>query len=309
MVEIIQIDNCLYKTVYIENNIKRYNEIWSKIKDNKEILTKAIQVTKNKFNTGDTLLGITIADLMLINYRDIDNNVYQQLINTIYNNQDIARTVLDGASNGGYSFLLMSLWNHKIKLTEKQKQFVVSEAMYKIGTVYWHHQQECFSKKLTAKGITDEKTVFINLDGFKTPIGQKTQSEYLNYLINSLGNEQAHGVGCYDIRYCILRNPNWTKEEKRSLINDFWYDDENYADTLEEWEWGIINDSVNYQTEYTVELEKDYLYQYCYQDLFKFYNSKKDADKIWEEINFCRQMHQLRKPYWKKTTKKKKILK
>lgn len=28
---------------------------------------------------------------------------------------------------------------------------------------------------------------------------------------------------------------------------DFWYDDETYDEYLEQWEWGIINDSVNYK--------------------------------------------------------------
>ena len=61
--------------------------------------------------------------------------VYDKLVKSIYNNKDIARIVLDGYSNGGFSFLLMSLWNPTLKLTEEQKQFAVSEAMNKIGTV------------------------------------------------------------------------------------------------------------------------------------------------------------------------------
>ena len=90
---------------------------------------------------------------------------------------------------------------------------------------------------------------------------------------------------------------------------DFWVDDEDYADILEEWEWGIINDIVNYQGEYIVSLDKSNLYEYTYQELLAYYNTKKDTDKIWEEINFCRQMHQLRAPYWKINDQTKKIKK
>lgn len=41
---------------------------------------------------------------MLLDYENVDSNIYQNLINTIYSNTDIARIVLDGASNGGNSF-------------------------------------------------------------------------------------------------------------------------------------------------------------------------------------------------------------
>lgn len=309
MEQIIKIDNDLYKALYIKKDLNLYKEIWSKIKENQEILKQAIKVTRNKWDSGDTLIGATIADLMLINYYDMNNDIYYELINTIYSNQDIARMVLNGASNGGYSFLLMSLWNHKLKLTEEQKRFAVTEAMYKIGTTYWSQKRENFSKELDAMGVTDQKTVLIDYGQYKTPIGQKTKEEYMHYILYSLGNEQAHGVGSYDIRYCILRNPNWTIEEKERLIMEFWSDEEEYSDVLDEWEWGIINDLANYQGEYTVTLHKDYLYQYSYRDLLILYNKDEEAKKIWDEINFCRQMHQMREPYWKKDSRSKTLSK
>lgn len=74
---------------------------------------------------------------MLMNYNFVDEVAYKKLISSIYTNKDIARIVINGASNGGYSFLLMSLWNHNLKLTEEQKAFAVNEAMNKIGTTSW----------------------------------------------------------------------------------------------------------------------------------------------------------------------------
>ncbi len=44
------------------------------------------------------------------------------------------------------------------------------------------------------------------------------------------------GQGYFDIRYHILRNPNWALEEKQRLIMDFWYDDDDYEEALEQWE-------------------------------------------------------------------------
>ena len=45
----------------------------------------------------------------------------------------------------------------------------------------------------------------------------------MNYMFACLSDEQAHGVGEYDIRYYILKNPNWSVEEKQKLIYDFWF--------------------------------------------------------------------------------------
>ena len=69
---------------------------------------------------------------MLRDYQNVDEIAYNNLIKTIYTNTDIARIVINGASNGGYSFLLMSLWNENIKLTKQQKSFAVKEAMNKL---------------------------------------------------------------------------------------------------------------------------------------------------------------------------------
>ena len=46
------------------------------------------------------------------------------MIENIYSNTDIARIVVDGYANGGFSFLLMSLWNHNLKLTEEQQNVI-----------------------------------------------------------------------------------------------------------------------------------------------------------------------------------------
>ena len=246
---------------------------------------------------------------MLVDYSSVDEEAYRNLINSIYTNTDIARIVVKGAANGGYSFLLMSLWNYDLKLTEEQKSFAVNEAMNKIGTVRWKKQREEFSKKLDKMGASDDNTVLIDIDGCINPIGQKTGSEYFNYLFASLSEEQAHGTGAFDIRYHILRNPNWTLEEKQKLVMDFWYNDEVYDEYLELWEWNIINNYANYKGGNTALLFKEDLYEYTYQSLLDFYNDKEITDNIWNEIQFCKQMHDLRPAQWEKEyINKKKVL-
>ena len=267
MVDIEKLDDELYKSIYGNPRVGNYNEIWSKIKSNPDILREAVQIKRDKFNENDIVKGLTICDSMLKNYQSVDAVAYNNLINSIYTNKDIARIVIDGASNGGYSFLLMSLWNHNLKLTKEQKDFAVDEAMNKIGTTRWQQSEEDFSKKLDEEGITDNNTTFINVDGCTNPIGEKAKTKYMNYMFSSLSKTQAHGIGEFDIRYHILRNPNWSVEEKQKLIMDFWYDDEEYDEYLEQWEWNIVNDTANYKGDIITQFDRDYLYDYSYIDL------------------------------------------
>ena len=294
MIDIEKIDDTLYKSIYGIPRVGDYNEIWSRIKSNSEVLREAVRVKRDKLTEHDMVKGLAICDSMLIDYSSVDEVAYNNLINSIYHNIDVARIVVDGASNGGYSFLLMSLWNHNLKLTEEQKNFAVNEAMNKIGTTRWQQSETEFSKKLDEMGISDNDTTFINIDGCINPIVQKSGSQCMSYMFSTLNQTQAHGVGEFDIRYYILRNPNWSLDEKQKLIMAFWCDDETYEKYLEQWEWEIINDPANFKGTLVSQLEKNDLYEYSYEILLKFYSDKETTDRIWDEIQFCKQMRELR---------------
>ena len=48
-------------------------------------------------------------------------------------------------------------------------------------------------------------------------------------------------------------------------------------------------------------LEKDYLYDYTFEDLVEFYKGdKRTAKSIYDEIQFCKMMHNLRPQQWEK---------
>lgn len=275
MVNIDMIDKELYNSIYISPRIGDYKEIWTRIRSNKEILKEAIQVTKDKFGDKDVVKSLSIAEFILLDYKNIDSNIYQDLINTIYSNTDIARIVLNGASNGGDSFLLMSLFNPNLKLTEEQKAFAVDEAMNKFGTT--------------------------RCQGMET-------DNYLQRLLQITSTKQAHGVGEFDIRYYILKNANWTTAEKQKLVMDFWYDNEAYDECLNTWEWGIINDNANYKDSMLPSLNRDTLYEYTYNNLLDLYKKEKTATRIWNEIEFCKLMHKIRPQSWELESKPKKKL-
>ena len=293
-----KIDDKLYCAKYCDKKVGNPKEIWNSIKNNKELLEWAIKPTKDKFGERDLVNGIAICEDMLVDFNNVDNEVYQKLVDLIYSNRQIARIVLDGYSNGGYSYLLMTLWNPNLKLTEDQKAFAVDEAMNKIGTTRYKNAMNEYSKELDEKGITDEQTVYTEFGGSINPVGAKTGNMYMASLFSSLSDTQAHGSGDFDIRYWILRNPNWSFEEKQKLIMDFWADDEDYDETLEQWECGIVNYHANYKGTPIPLFERDELYECSYGALLKFYGDKETTDRIWEEIQFCKQMHQLRPQKW-----------
>jgi len=296
MADITSIEDKLYIATYGIPTVGDAEEIWNSIKSDNVVLSEAIKVEKNKFGERDIVKGIAICEAILIDYQNVDPEIYQNLINTIYSNEQIARLSLDG----GFSYLVMTLWNHNLKLTEEQKQFAVNEAMNLRGTTKYKKEQEEYSKKLDEIGITDDKIAYIDIGGNMNPIGQKTGIEYMNSLFECLSDKQAHANGAFDLRYQILRNPNWSIEEKQKLIYDFWEDDETYDEILEEWEYGIINDEENYKGKMMPQLHKLVLYDYTYNELLDFYDDKKTTNRIWNEIIFCQSMHELRPQQWEK---------
>lgn len=307
MVDIEKIDDELYKAAYIIKEASNCNEVWEKIKSSSNILREAVQVKKDKYNEKDTVNGLAICDFMLRDYDVVDEVAYMKLIDAIYSNIDIARMVINGASNGGYSFLLMSLWNHNLKLNEKQKSFAVNEAMNKIDTVRWQKDMEDFSKQLEAID-NGENDCFVDLDGSINIIDNKSGLQYINYMFSSLSEKQAHGIGVYDIRYAILKNPNWSLDEKKKLIMDFWYDDEDYAECLSQWKYGAINDCFRLNDDFLSLYEKFDFNQYTYDMLFDIFDNKEIVDRVWDEIEFCKQMSQLRPESCELESSKKKTL-
>ena len=306
MKKIDVLENELYGCIYTIPRFKNYDKIWSKISSDKEILKEAITITRDKFDERDTVVAPTICDSILFNHEEVDRDIYETLVKAIYSNRDIARTVMDGASNGGNSFLLMTLWNQNLKLTEEQKAFAVDEAMNKIGTVRYQNNRDEYNKALKNKGISDKMT--INIPDTNIPIGLETYYMRINYLASVLSRTQAHGKGEFDIRFWILRNPNWSNLEKEKLVYDFWYDEEDFKTCLIEWESAIINDPVNFKdSEFLFETFD--IYECTYQMLLEFYKDKETADRIWDEIEFCKTMRKLREVSNKKEFVPKKEIK
>lgn len=299
MEKLKKLDDRLYGAKHF--NYEDAEQLWNEIKNNREVLELAIKPTKDKLDNCDTVGASAICESILVDYDGVPEDIYQKFIDLIYSNREIARIVPNGYYNGGDSFLLLSLLNPKLKLTEDQKVFAVDEAMNKRGTTRYEDIMNKRSEELDEKGITDEKTVFVEMGGAVNPIGEKSAAMYTAGLFDALSHSQAHGLGIYDIRYWILRNPNWTRIEKQQLVIDFWAYDEEYDELLEEWEWGIINDSDNLDANSELVIEKDTLYEITCDELLERIANKEEALRLWNEIEFCKLMHEIRPEQWEES--------
>ena len=122
------------------------------------------------------------------------------------------------------------------------------------------------------------------------PLNDAQKQFAVSEAIEKVNNNITHGYGEYDIRYYILKNQNWTKEEKSRLVMELYPRQGEYEETLDAWEWGVINGGVGYGP----VLDKIELYEYSYDQIHLLYQNQEVADSIWHEIEFCRQMHELR---------------
>ena len=315
--EVKKIDNEIYRIAY-RNQRSTFayrdaigiQEIWNRIKGNNNILEIATRVVRDKFDSRDTFLAPTIVECMLIDGSiekvdpnqlslfddyEVYNNLYQSLINNIYSNTDLARKVLDGYSNGGYSFLLYTLFDDNLDLTEEQKAFAIEEAMHKIGTRKYEKTMQDYKEEMNKKGITDKLTVIAPEIG---PIGAETFNMYFAGMLCSLNENQAHGSHEYDIRYHILKNHNFA-DKMEKLVYDFYADDEDYDRIVDYWEWDIVN-LCRSEDDYNEEpaLYVDEVLFISEEEVFERLPHER-AVRVIEEIRFIKKLHEIREPKYR----------
>ena len=110
-------------------------------------------------------------------------------------------------------------------------------------------------------------------------------------------NYASHGFRTYDIRYWILKNPNWSYDEKQSLIKRFWPDPKEFDTFVETLEFNILNDDVNVDNEDFDFCQK---YDYTLGELENMYGSREEAERIMAEIDFCRRLRIMMTPEGRK---------
>ena len=233
MGKVEDLDIKLYGSLYDPCSADKPIDVWNEIKVDRDVLCKAIEVERDKWDEEDTVKAPCIVDCILDYPEQVDEDIYSMLVNIIYSNRDIARIFVGDSGKIFDTYLLKTLKNFDLNLNNDQKHYAIEETM----------------------------------------------------------NSNEHGKGAFDIRYWILRNPNWTIEEKEKLIYEF-YDDEDYEKALDAWELDIVNDDANYGR--MEELDKSMLYDYTMEDLVRIYFNGEIASRMMDEIKFCKMMRTIR---------------
>lgn len=290
MEEYEKIDNELYLSKYVIPLVINEEELWNKIKHNNDLLNWAIQLKKD--DSGRlSLNGLAISEHILLDYKNVDSIIYKNLVRKVLKYKDIARIVLDDFGDGN-SFLMQTLKIDDFILLDFQKSFVVKEAMNKIGTTLYDDDQNEILRSLYYSN--NRRICYFNKKDYLDICNGELDLSYMKYILNKISDSQVHGVAPFDIRYEILRNISWNKEEKQKLVYDFYANIEEYEYCLNEWETSIINDYANYKNSSISLLDKEDLYDYTYDWLLKFYNNEETAKRIWRQIGFCKLMKKLR---------------
>ena len=125
-------DYRLYNAIYEKEDKNEVLRIWNEIKENKEVLTSAIEVKKNKWGI-DVVTSSMICSMILVS-KDVDEDIYQKLIDLICSNKEIAKLHLYNRRflNGNDTYLSTLIADYDLELTEKQKRFAEEAAKSKL---------------------------------------------------------------------------------------------------------------------------------------------------------------------------------
>lgn len=103
--------------------------MWCEFKQDDDALALCASVTKRDDDSkAIELYSPLVSGLILLDYKNVDSLIYKILINIIYNSPIISKLVNPFLSEKSYTFLISTLYNENLVLTDKQKLFLLDEA-------------------------------------------------------------------------------------------------------------------------------------------------------------------------------------
>ena len=104
---------------------------------------------------------------------------------------------------------------------------------------------------------------------------------YWDYAVEeAMHHRMSHGGRVYDLRYQILRNFNWSLEEKRKLVYDFYEDEYDFMLHLDAFERKVIRHPANFRENNISLIELDKIYDYDLVDLENKYHDSIAAVEV-----------------------------
>lgn len=260
------IDNSIYRLEYIEKNYDELQKLWDSIKKDDILLLEASEIIKDKFEERNVFASNCIAELILKFPEEVNRGVYEEVVNKIYDNDDLAQIVVGGYhsitkdgynsfgsySNNNLPFLLYTLTNKKLKLSDNQKNKVYNLAL-----------DQYFTERTKEFGG-----------------------------IYYLSAKNGCGIFPYDIRYWVLKNNNWSEEEKEQIIYQFYSKEELYVKLLDSIEFNI-QEMYNLEGIIIPKDEISYMKDHEIEELISDEEVKKE---ITDETHFVKSLKRLRRP-------------
>ena len=125
MINVEKLDDELYRAFHNNGSFENALKLWSMIKGDPTILREAVQVKKDKFGERDIVRGIAIASTMLMDFENVDEEAYDNLIDAIYTNKDIFLSIINGKN------LKVSKYMKKaIKTFKNMEQYILNAFDY-----------------------------------------------------------------------------------------------------------------------------------------------------------------------------------
>ena len=125
--------------------------------------------------------------------------------------------------------------------------------------------------------LSKEQKLFIILEAEDSPFTKKNYDKYNTISI--------HGGGIFDIRYLIIKNKNFSYQEKKNLFHFFYPDDEMKINILKELEWEVLKllkDSTFEDDDYNAIYSKEP------NNLTKRLKEIKNEVELIKKINLCK---------------------
>lgn len=145
-----------FEKAYYSKDKNKIINLWKKFSENNDFLEFATKLDNNTFNSN------LIAYYILSDQNLYNTKIYEELINKIYSNKVLARQKINNSS----SLLMKTLENKKLKLTSKQKLFLIFEAEDSPFTEKYYKENLKHQSTVHGNGIFDIRYKLLENNNF-----------------------------------------------------------------------------------------------------------------------------------------------
>lgn len=145
-----------FEKVYYSNDQNKIKKLWNKISENTELLEYATKKDNGSF------ISNLIVYQILSDKNFYNTKIYRDIIDIIYYNKIIARQKIGNSE----SFLMKTLENEELKLTNEQKLFLIFEAENSPFTEKYYKENLKHQSTVHGNGIFDIRYKLLENNNF-----------------------------------------------------------------------------------------------------------------------------------------------